>query len=466
MTVLEVLVTRKRILIAALAAVLLGPAVGPASAAVSAPSAAHYTGTLPDGATWIADVPAGWHGPLVLYSHGFGTLTAADAPDPGTAQELLARGYALVGSSYDPNGSLWALDSAVRDQFASLTAVERLIGRPRMTLALGTSMGGLISALEAQQGRGHLDGVLSTCGLVGGGIDLNNYELDGEYAINQLLAPDQSVTLVDYANPGEGVAAASQLSALATAAQATAAGRARVALGTALLNMPTWANQQAQPPARDDADGIAQAQYDWLVGTLPFIMPARFFIELAAGGNASWNVDVDYGALLARSPYRRTVEALYREAGLDLHADLTNLTRHTATRADATAVSWLSRTSTVTGRLEVPTLDLHTIYDQLAPVEYENQYADQVRAAGDDALLRQGYVARRGHCAFTSSELIAGLQAVQHRIITGRWDQAATTQGLQTAALALNLADSPAFVAFHPGPLVSHRIFWPWRDSA
>src|SRR5262249_14857674 len=150
----------------------------PAAAADAAPTPVHYTGTLPDGATWVADVPAGWHGPLVLYSHGFGTLSPADAPDPGTAQALLARGYALVGSSYDPNGSLWALGSAVGDQFASLAAVQRLIGHPTVTLALGTSMGGLISGLEAQRGRGRLDGVVSTCGVIGGGIDLNNYELD------------------------------------------------------------------------------------------------------------------------------------------------------------------------------------------------------------------------------------------------------------------------------------------------
>lgn len=455
---------RYRILTAALGAALLSLSVLPTSATAAAPAATHYTGTLPDGATWIADVPAGWSGPLVLYSHGFGTLAPADAPDPTTAAALLARGYALVGSSYDPNGSLWALGSAVRDQFESLAAVEHIIGHPRLTLALGTSMGGLISALEAQSGRGRLDGVVSTCGLVGGGIDLNNYELDGEYALNQLLAPDTPVKLVNYANPGEGVAAAAQLSTMATDAQATAAGRARVALGTALLNMPTWAASQAQPPA--DPDGIALAQYQWLVGTLPFIMPARFFIEVAAGGNGSWNVGVDYGALLARSPYRHMVEALYRQAGLNLWADLANLTRHASTRADPAAIGWLARTSVPTGHLDVPALDLHTIYDQLAPVEYENRYAQQVWFAGDGALLRQAFVARRGHCAFTSSELIAALQAVTQRVHSGHWDASATTAGLQAAAVALDLGDSPAFVPFHPGPLVSHRIFWPWRDSA
>ena len=365
----------------------------------------------------------------------------------------------MVGSSYDPNGSLWALASAARDQFASLAAVERIIGHPRTTVALGTSMGGLVSAQEAQSSGRRLDAVVSTCGLVGGGIDLNNYQLDGEYALTRLLVPDQDVQLVRYASPAVGAAAAAQLAGAATDAQTTAQGRARVALGTALLNMPTWSAGQAQPPGPRDAEMIAKAQYDWLIGTLPFIMPSRYFIELAAGGNTSWNVGVDYRALLARSPYRDTVRTLYRAAGLDLTRDLVNLTRHATVHADSGAVAELARTSTVTGRLDVPTLNLHTLYDQLAPVEYENRYAEQVRGAGDQRLLRQAFVARRGHCAFTSSEIVAAVQAAVHRAVTGRWDGVASTQGLQAAAVALGMGDAPAFVDFRPGTFVSHRAF-------
>ena len=116
----------------------------------------------------------------------------ADAPDPATHDALLADGYALAGSSYDPNGSLWALGSAVRDQFETLAAVKKSVlpHRPTQVLAFGTSMGGLISALEDQQSNGRLDGALTTCGLVAGGIQLNNYQLDGEYAIAKLLASD------------------------------------------------------------------------------------------------------------------------------------------------------------------------------------------------------------------------------------------------------------------------------------
>ncbi|GAA2675296.1 alpha/beta hydrolase [Actinoplanes palleronii] len=441
-----------RLLAAFLAPALLAPGLfaGPAQAAAPV---THYTGTLADGATWIADVPADWHGTLILFSHGFGSLTAADAPDPATGQALLDRGYALVGSSYDPHGSLWALESAARDQFAALAALEAITGPARTTIAVGQSMGGLVSTQEAEHARGGLDAVVSACGLLGGGIDLNNYQLDGEFALSRLLAPGQDIPLVNYPSPADGAAAASWLSALASAARGTAAGRARVALGTALLTMPTWSAGQQSPPA--DAEGIAQAQYEWLVTSLPFIMPARYFIELSAGGNASWNAGVDYRALLARSPYRDTVRAMYRTAGLDLRADLTDLTRHAAVHADPAAVAGLTRSSTVTGRLDVPMLTLHTRYDQLAPVEFENRYAQQARGP----LLRQAYVARRGHCAFTPSEHVAAIQAAEHRAVTGRWDDTATTGGLQAAALRLHLGDTPAFAGFHPGPLVSHR--WP-----
>jgi len=146
-------------------AALAFTATAPAQGAKAADNG-HFTGTLADGTTWIADVPANWNGTLLLYSHGFGPLTAADAPDPVTQAALLARGYALAGSSYDPNGSEWALDNAVSDQFGTLQAVEQTVlpGRPSQVLAFGTSMGGLVSSLEAQDGAGRINGALTTCG--------------------------------------------------------------------------------------------------------------------------------------------------------------------------------------------------------------------------------------------------------------------------------------------------------------
>jgi hypothetical protein len=432
----------------------------------------HTTGMLRDGGTWIADVPDNWNGTVLLYSHGYGTLLPADSPDPGTQAALLADGYALTGSSYDPNGSLWALGSAVRDQFETLSAVEKhvLPGRPSQVLAFGTSMGGLISALEDQQSNGRLDGALTTCGLVAGGIQLNNYQLDGEYAIAKLLAPGQSIKLVNFSSQGDGAATATELNAAAASAQGNPnpAGRARLALAMALMNVGVWAPGETMPGVYDYAEQERQ-QYAMEFTANPvllFVETGRQQIEQAAGGNGGWDVGVDFAQLLRHSSYRAEVTALYREAGISLRQDLQALTRGANIRADNNAIRWLEQTSVPTGRLQVPELDLHTISDQLVPVQQENYYAHQVRRAGDRALLRQAFVSRQEHCNFTSGELIAGVQALQARLKSGNWDSVAGDH-LEMSATGLGLPGGAAFVPFWPEPLSGDNgPFNPFTDGS
>jgi alpha-beta hydrolase superfamily lysophospholipase len=430
------------------------------SAATASPAAAastHFTGTLADGATWIADVPSNWNGVLLLYSHGFGPPTAADAPDPASAAALLDRGYALTGSSYDPNGSWWALQTAVQDQFQTIgaTTANALPHAPSRVLAVGTSMGGLISALEAQQGAGHINGALSTCGIVAGGIRLNNYQLDGEYVMAKLLATTP-VQLVDFfPNFGAGIATGFELQAIATQAQTTPQGRARLELAMAFLNATPDAPGQPAPSFWD-ADAVEAAQFaSEFTGAFPiiaFVNAARPWIEMSAGGNASWTKGENFALLLARSPYAFTVARLYHEAGLNLFSDLAALNAGANIPADPSAIASLQQTSVPTGHLQVPELDMHTIHDPLVPVEMENTYADTVRDAGSGNLLRQAYVDRYGHCAFSASEIVAGVEAINHRVVTGRWDSVAEPQRLESFATGLGL-DPAAFVPFLPLPL-------------
>src|SRR5436190_1006470 len=127
----------------ALATVTAIAALAAAQLAFAATSTS-YSGTTSDGGSWVADVPSPWNGTLLLFSHGFGPPQAADAPDAATKQALLDRGYALAGSSYDPAGSWWALGSALRDQFETLSAVRADLqqaqgtpeGRARPALAM------------------------------------------------------------------------------------------------------------------------------------------------------------------------------------------------------------------------------------------------------------------------------------------------------------------------------------------
>jgi hypothetical protein len=184
--------------------------------------------------------------------------------------------------------------------------------------------------------------------------------------------------------------------------------------------------------------------------------PTTWSVEQSAGGNTSWNAGLDYAALLRESEHADEVRALYRKAGLSLRTDLTTLTGGARLHADAKALRTLERTSTAGQRLRMPLLDLHTISDQLVPVQQEAAFATRVRRVGDGTLLRQAYIARQGHCSFTTAEIVAGVHAINHRVAVGRWDDVAEPATLQRAALSLNLGGA-AFVSYRPGRLVVGR---------
>ena len=430
----------------------------PSAASATDTESTHLTGTLSDGATWVADLPATWNGTLLLFSHGWGPPSAQDAISDAVRTELLDEGYAMAGSSYDPNGSWWALKSAERDQFATLDAFARAAGKkPARTLAVGQSMGGLVNARIARDGAGRVDGALGLCGLVAGGVDMSNYQYDGTYALATLLLPLGGVKLAGYSSAAEGLTAGTELTAAVLAAQATPQGRARVALAAAFLNQSDWAPGQ-DPPASDDPEAQEAQEAAWITqqGQLLFIMSARYSIEESAGGNVSWNTGVDYAALLRDSEHADQVRALYRAAGLDLDADLAELDKGATLKADPAALSSLQASSTAGQGLEVPLLDLHTTSDQLVPAQQESAFASRVRAGGDGDLLRQAYVARQGHCNFTTAEVVAGVHAIEQRVETGEWGDVADPARLQDSATALGL-DGAAFVAYTPSRLVVGR---------
>jgi pimeloyl-ACP methyl ester carboxylesterase len=289
------------------------------------------------------------------------------------------------------------MDTAADDQLETLAVFSGQFGTPARTLALGTSMGGLVTGQLAERPDAGIDGALATCGLMQGGVDLLNYQLDGAHAVAQLLVPPgQDVQLADFAGSREaaGVSVQTMLTAL-EAAQGSPAGRARTALAAALHHLPRWAEGLPEP-APDDVAAQERAQYLQFVAALRFTYPGRVDIEGTVGGNPSWNVGVDYRALLEHADERAQVEALYREAGLDLADDLDRLTGTAAVSADPEALAASRAISELTGDLQVPVLSIHTTHDVLAPVQVEEEYAEQVRQAGAEGLLRQAFVHRLG----------------------------------------------------------------------
>src|SRR6202790_4988720 len=129
-------------------------------------------GSLPDGATYLIEVPANWNGTLFLYSHGYvvpgSANPAQDVGDPFTRFFMLSSGYALAGSSYATTG--WAIHDALKDQIAVMEVFEKLFERPKRTIAWGHSLGGIITAGLIQRNPERFVAALPMCGVLSGGV--------------------------------------------------------------------------------------------------------------------------------------------------------------------------------------------------------------------------------------------------------------------------------------------------------
>ncbi len=418
-------------------------------------------GSLADGATYLIEVPAHWNHTLFLYSHGYvvpGTNNPAqDVGDPVTGSWLLTHGYALAGSSYATTG--WAIQQALPDQIATLDTFGRRVGKPRHTIAWGHSLGGIITAGLIQRNPHRFSAALPMCGVLAGGVATWNTALDGAFAFQQLLDP--SVQIINITNPLANLQNAEKVGA---AAQATAKGRARLALASALADTPGWFTPLSPEPAPTNFAGQEANQYLWDANVdLPFIFAFRAELQARAGGNPSWNTGVNYVRQLAKSADSREVHALYAAAGLSLRADLRKLNQAKRVKADPSAVRYLARNISFNGRITVPVLSMHTIGDGLVIPQNEQAYASVVRRAGRSFLLRQVFVHRAGHCAFTPAETITAARRLLPRMRTGQWgDATLTPASMNQAAAALGrtynifitggkiVPVAPAFMAFQP----------------
>ena len=456
----------------AVAAVTAGGAGASAAAAGcgGTSAATTVTGTLRDGATYEIQCPPGtWNGTLFLFSHGYvvpgGANPAQDASDPLTAGWLLSRGFALAGSSYSTTG--WSVQQAIPDQVATVAAFGSLYGAPRHTVAWGASLGGMITAGLVQEFPRLFSAALPACGVLSGGVATWNTAVDGAFAFQRLIDPAVQVTGIT--DPSANLAGAEQ--ALA-AAQQTPQGRARLALVSALGDTPGWFTPGSPEPAPADYATQEASQFQWASRVnFPFIFAFRAELEARAGGNPSWNTGVDYFAQLAKSADSREVRALYEAAGLSLRDDLTALNRAPRIAASPAAVRYLADNVSYTGRIAIPVLTIHTTGDGLVIPGNERAYRQAVDRAGDQRLLRQVYVHRAGHCAFTPAEIITAIGVLLDRMSTGQWhvpspaamNAAATALGPQFATIGAPATIAPEFTEFRSAPYPRPFNLPPWR---
>ena len=214
-----------------------------------------YTGSLSDGATYLIEVPRNWNGTLLLYSQGYAALNPFPAvvtvgpggpADPLLRFYLLTHGYALAGSSASIG---YRVQEAFSEQIEVLDTFNALVGPPARTIAWGHSLGGIITAGLIQKYPDRFSAALPMCGATGGSVGFWNQWLDAAFAFKTLLAPGSGLQVVNITDADTNFSIAEQA---LTAAQATAEGRARIALVAALTDLSGWIDPFSPEPDPTD----------------------------------------------------------------------------------------------------------------------------------------------------------------------------------------------------------------------
>ena len=382
------------------------------------------TGVI-DGAKYTIKLPQRWNGTLLLYSHGYrfaesgppdfspvDTNAQVDSTDSdGTggdalAQQLLANGYALAGSSYKTNG--WAVSDGVAAGEALHSLFVSLVGTPQRTYVWGDSLGGLITELISEQNPQWVDGAAPMCGAVAG-PNLNfDAALDVAFATKALIDP--ALKLTGYTSSADADANWAHAAKLVEAAAADTAhgGTGKVLFIAALVDAPT------KTKTFDGADVVSQVKANVvsLLTALAFGTAGRYEVEQRLGGDPSGNVKADYDSRISTSE-----ASLITTVGGNVTADKKALDAEPRVVADQAARAKFITLGDPTGNLTAPTLTMHTEQDPLVLVSNERILADRVQAQGKSGRLVQLYVAPpasypetpgapygAGHCNFSDQQ--------------------------------------------------------------
>jgi hypothetical protein len=151
-------------------------------------------------------------------------------------------------------------------------------------------------------------------------------------------------------------------------------------------------------------------------------IPVRASVERLAGGNVSWNTDVDYGELLARSGRERMVRWFYEAAGLRLEDDLERLADAPRISASPDAVARAERLMTYTGRISDPLVNVDND-DPVDPLSDKVVYRDLLRTTGSDGLFKLLWSDRPGHVGMSALDRAVGFSLLVEYLDRGEWGE-------------------------------------------
>lgn len=345
-----------------------------------------------NGAGYRIEVPENWNGDLVLYAHGFRgagpDFLELTVSNPRIRQFLVTNGYAWAASSYSKNG--YDVKQGVKDTHALGALFNGLVGHPVRAFITGHSMGGHITGVALEQYPQEYAGAMPMCGVMGDN-ELFDYFLDFNL-VAQALA---------------GIPAQFPFPALADY-QEVVVPAVKAALGPAY---PFVLNAQGA-----NLRGVTQ-------NISGGVRPA-FATSFAAWGNFLFTVGVTGGNIgVAPGNVQDNRDTVYQ-----IDSDPALSTDETTLNASVLRVSMdpqgrhpngLDGVPTISGRLPIPVMSLHTIGDLFVPFSMEQLYARRVAGQGASDRLVSRAIRDHAHCGFNVQEEEAGFADLLNWVDSG-----------------------------------------------
>jgi pimeloyl-ACP methyl ester carboxylesterase len=328
------------------------------------PGAEAFFGEL-NGGVFRIEMPDEWNGGLMLYMQGsqrFAEGVTATSP-PFLRHYLIERGYAWASTSYDRTEEIYGVAA---DQSAALwDYFAREFGRPRVTFAVGDSMGGGVALISASRYAERYDGALAACGAAGafaGYAELSHLVVAGAYATG--------MSTQEFADMGAGEAMFDYI----------------------------------RPRLATHADERTVFEEIWVTltgGARPFAVEG-----LRRKEDALWD--------LARRAYEdRLVDNSATDYKLNGAGGVSDEEfNRQAVRVRGASVAAIPEGEDIEGNIHIPVLLLHTTGDGIVSLMNVQYIEDKVEQAGKNHLLSTQLVPGSTHCGFSLEEYRIAFEAL------------------------------------------------------
>jgi pimeloyl-ACP methyl ester carboxylesterase len=365
----------------------------PSAAALPVPSAQIIDGRTGPGALYRLYMPAAWNGKLIVYAHGSVApfLPVAIPPEVDAFASLFgAQGYAVAASSFSETGTAIKDGAQRTHQLRGLFTAR--FGQPSRTYLVGSSMGGFIVTVLAEQFGRQYDGVLPLCGVVGGYTGEFTYLLNVRALFDNLYPNVLPGSPTSVPLPSDPSGAAAVIAGLQAQAVGAIVGDARPLPGAVQIALI----DQTRMPLPTSLGGP--------------LTPQQFvqFVVTALVAHATYIDDaVDH----THGHFPLTNVGTTYTSGAPFMAPLLPAINAGVARvsADPAGENLLNQNGETTGQLGIPMLTLHTRFDPTVPLATETIYQQKVQAAGRGDLLVQRTTGAFGHCAFTPQQIAQGV---------------------------------------------------------